>query len=109
MYEGSAPDALGGATKLMHWEAMRFFKSLGVGRYDFCGARVDPEKGSKQETLAMFKRQMGGLFERGYLWKYVLRPIRGSVYSWAIRWKRGGDLVDQEGHKLNSSSQETAR
>jgi lipid II:glycine glycyltransferase (peptidoglycan interpeptide bridge formation enzyme) len=90
-----------GATKLLHWDAMRLFRNLGVERYDFSGARIDPEKGSKQEKLAMYKRELGGRLVQGYIWKYPLQPLKFAVYSYAVRFQRGGDIVDQEKHKLN--------
>jgi len=101
MYAGGIPRPEEGATKLLHWDAMRFFRSLGVECYDFAGARINPEKGSKQEKLAMYKRELGGQLVEGYIWKYPIRPLKYAVYSLAVRFLRGGDIVDQEKHKLN--------
>jgi hypothetical protein len=38
----------------------------------------------------------------GYIWKYPIRPLKYAVYSLAVRFLRGGDIVDQEKHKLNN-------
>jgi hypothetical protein len=76
------------------------FKEMGVRRYDFAGARVSPDKGSKQEKLMLYKRQMGASLERGYMWKYSLKPLKYAVYALAVKLLRGGDIVDQEHHKL---------
>jgi hypothetical protein len=100
VYGGSVPDAAPGSMHLLHWEAMRQFKELGVRRYDFCGARVDPEPGSKAAGLAAFKERFGTTLVRGYMWKCALRPLRSAVYSLAVRWLRGGDIVDAERYKL---------
>jgi hypothetical protein len=106
IYAGSIPKPADGATKLLHWESMRLFRELGVRRYDFVGARINPEKGSKQEKLMLYKRQLGGKLVEGYMWKYSLHPLKFFVYSHAVRRLRGGDIVDQEHHKFeNSASQ----
>jgi hypothetical protein len=102
VYAGGIPNPIDGATKLLHWDAIRLFRERGVERYDFVGARVDPDKGSKQEKLMLYKRQMGASLVRGYIWKYSLKPLKFAVYSLAVRLIRGGDIVDQEQHKLKS-------
>jgi lipid II:glycine glycyltransferase (peptidoglycan interpeptide bridge formation enzyme) len=100
VYGGTAAEPLTGASNLLQWEAIRFFRSAGVQRYDFCGARIDPEKGSKQAGLIMYKERFGPSLLTGYIWKQTLSPVKSSVYSLAIRFLRGGDIVDAEHHKL---------
>lgn len=102
VYGGTAPDPITGAMNLLHWEAIRHFRELGVKRYDFVGVRINPEKGSKQEGLANFKERFGGRLAQGYMWKYSLRPLKAVAYSVAVRLLRGGDIVDWERHKLAS-------
>ena len=58
VYGGSAVEPATGATNLLHWEAMRQLRALGVKRYDFVGVRKDPEKGSKQEGLSLYKQRL---------------------------------------------------
>ncbi len=99
-YGGSVPHPLTGATNLLQWEAIRSFSALGVKRYDFCGGRIDPEKGSKQAGLMMYKERFGGQLSRGYMWKCSLRSLPASIYSLGVRLLRGGDIVDCERHKL---------
>jgi len=103
VYGGSIPGPMSGATNLLHWEAVRQFKELGVGRYDFVGVRINPEKGSKQEGLMMFKERFGGQLFQGYMWKYAIHPLKYAVYNLAVRLLRGGDIVDSEHHKLASA------
>jgi len=103
-YGGSIDDAVPGAMHLLHWEAMRLFRSLGVEKYDFVGVRIDPEKGSKQEGLLTFKQRFGGQLVRGFLWKYPINRIFYALYGLAARYRSGGDIVDQERHKLRPSS-----
>lgn len=99
-YAGSKPQPVLGAMHRLHWEAMRHFRALGVKRFDFQGIRIDPEKGSKQDGIACYKRGFGGAVVRGYTWKYSLRPLKSAVYSLAARLLLGGDLVDQERRRL---------
>jgi hypothetical protein len=100
VYGGSVPEPITGAVNLLHWEAIRQFRELGVKRYDFVGVRINPDLGTKQEGLKMFKQRFGGKLIQGYMWKYSLSPLTYSIYSLAIRVLRGGDIVDQERHKL---------
>ena len=102
VYGGNRDDTQQGTMKLLQWEAIRLFKSLGVRRFDFFGARIDPEKGSKQEALNSFKRRLGATLERGYLWKYPLKSWKFHLYGLAARVRSGGDIVDAEKHKLIS-------
>ncbi len=101
LYGGSTAEPQTGAMNFLQWEAIRVFRNLGVKRYDFVGARINPENGSKQEGLVMFKQRFGGQLVTGYMWKYSIRPLKYAIYSHAVRLLRGGDIVDQEHHKLN--------
>jgi hypothetical protein len=100
VYGGSISEPTAGAMNLIHWEAIRLFRGLGVKRYDFCGVRINPEPGSKQEGLKSFKERFGPELIQGYMWKRSLNPLKAVVYSYAIRLLRGGDIVDNERHKL---------
>jgi hypothetical protein len=71
-----------------------------VRKFDFVGARINPEKDSKQESINLMKKRFGATLSEGYMWKYSLRPWRASLYSLGVRLLRGGDIVDQEAHKL---------
>jgi hypothetical protein len=50
------------------------------------------------------KKHLGATLSQGYVWKYSLRPWRAWVYSKSVRVLRGGDIVDQEQHKLKDYS-----
>jgi len=101
IYAGNIIGQQKGANKLLYWEAMRHFKSLGVQRYDFVGARINPEKGSKQESINLFKKRFGAELRKGYIWKYPLSH-KYRLYCLAARLRSGGDIVDAERHKLTS-------
>ncbi|OGD32786.1 MAG: hypothetical protein A2V45_15595 [Candidatus Aminicenantes bacterium RBG_19FT_COMBO_58_17] len=102
IYGGNLAETHQGTMKLLQWEAMRLFQKLGVKRFDFVGARINPEKGSKQEAINSFKRRFGATLKLGYIWKYPLSPLKYRLYSLAARLRSGGDIVDAERHKLKS-------
>jgi hypothetical protein len=103
VYGGTIPEPVTGATNLLHWEAIRLFRDLGVKYYDFVGVRINPEKGSKQEGLMMFKERFGGQLVQGFMWKYAFHPLRYFLYRIAARVRSGGDIVDNEHRKLRTS------
>lgn len=108
VYVGNEDQLLQGANKLLYWEAMRQFKDANVDRFDFVGARINPTKGSKQEGLNSFKRRLGGTLKEGYIWKYPLSPLKYRLYGAAAQLRSGGDIVDQERHKLGSIAAQAA-
>lgn len=108
LYGGSAKRPVTGAMNLLTWEAMRTFRNEGVRRYDFVGARIAPEPGSKQEGLKMFKERFGGHLAQGYIWKYPIRRLKYAAYCLAVRLRKGGDIVDQERPKHGEFEQATS-
>ena len=104
-YGGSIPEPETGAMVLLHWQAIRMFRDLGVQRYDFCGVRINPDKGSKQDGLLSFKERFGPRLFQGYMWKCNINPIKSRVYSLAVRFLKGGDIVDAERHKITTDLQ----
>jgi Acetyltransferase (GNAT) domain len=104
MYGGNIHNQHPGSMKLLQWEAIRLFRALGVRKCDYFGARINPQKGSKQDGINQMKKHLGATLSRGYVWKYSLRPWRAWVYSTAVRVLRGGDIVDQEQHKLENAA-----
>lgn len=101
LYGGSIPHPLSGAMNLLQWEAIKMFRNMGVRRYDFVGVRINPLEGSKQEGLMTFKQRFGGYLSKGFIWKYSLRPLKYAVYAQAVKYLRGGDIVDAERNKLS--------
>ena len=100
VYVGNVAGQQRGASKLLYWESIRLCRELGVRRYDFVGARINPEKGSKQANINFLKKHLGGNLIEGYMWKYSLRPLRSIPYNLAVRLLKGGDIVDRERNKL---------
>lgn len=105
MHGGSVPNPMTGAMNLLQWEAIQLFHRLGVGRYDFFGARLAPEKGSKLEGILKFKERFGGQYHQGYMWKIPFHALKYRLYSWTAQLRNGGDIVDQERHKLGEGDQ----
>jgi hypothetical protein len=99
-YAGSKSEPVTGAMQLLHWEAIRQFRAMGVKRFDFQGVRISPEKGSKQEGIMSYKQGFGGQLIQGYIWKYSFSPLKWIAYSAGVRLFMGGDIVDKEHHKL---------
>jgi hypothetical protein len=107
-YAGSRPTPVLGSMHLLHWEAIREFRAMGVRRFDFQGVRINPKNGSKQEGISTYKKGFGGAMVQGFLWKYPLRRLQSAAYSIAVRLVMGGDIVDQENARaaeLQSSCQ----
>lgn len=102
MYGGNILNQRQGAMKLLQWEAIRLFRNLGVGKFDFFGARINPLKGSKQEGINLMKKHLGATLSEGYMWKYSLRPWQSWMYSIGVRILKGGDIVDQEERRLKN-------
>ena len=92
----------------MYWEAIKLFKGLGVQRYDFVGPRINPEKGSKQDTINALKRRFGAELKQGYIWKHPIKPLKYKLYGVAARSRSGGDIVDAERHKLKDFNESMA-
>lgn len=101
IYAGNRADMLKGANKLLYWEAMRKFKAMDVEWYDFMGARIDPDKASKQEELALFKKRFGADLKIGYMWKCPTIRWQYGLYGLAARLRSGGDIVDGEMKRLS--------
>jgi hypothetical protein len=101
-YGGTVSEPVKGAMHLVHWEAIRQFRAMGVKRFNFQGVRVNPQHGSKEEGIRTFKERFGGELVRGYLWKYPFSRLKFAAYSLATRWLQGGDIIDVERHRVAS-------
>lgn len=104
IYAGNLATQQAGANKLLYWEAIRLFRNLGVRSYDFYGTRINPEKGTKQEALGLFKKRFGAQLKQGYMWKFRFHSLRSLLYQIAVRVRSRGDIVDLEKHKMGHAS-----
>jgi lipid II:glycine glycyltransferase (peptidoglycan interpeptide bridge formation enzyme) len=87
-----------GAMKLLHFEAMKKLRDLGVQNYDLVGVRI----GSANEALEgvfRFKKGFGGHLKEGYLWKMDLATTSVKFYEFLQKLKNSdtkADIIDQE-------------
>jgi len=104
LYGCSVSKPFPGSIKLLHWEAIKHFKRLGIKQYDFMGVRVNPKSGSKLEGIKQFKQRFGGEYRQAFIWKLPLRPWKYRLYKLALhvhflvmhRKIYEGDVIDQE-------------
>ena len=103
LYGGSISRPYTGSLNLMHYRAMCDLKKLAVAEYDFMGARLNVEKGTKLEGIQRFKSRFGGELKRGFLWKYNYKPLKIKAIEQIqkIRFRlKGmeymGDAIEQE-------------
>ena len=98
-------DGVFNAMNLLHWSAMKLMKERGVKYYDFVGARINPDEGSKYEGIQRFKSRFGGELKKGYLWKMPLNKFKYKLFCWLVAAKQGrnycGDVIDQERKRGN--------
>lgn len=84
LHGGSASHTHSGAMNLLHWKAILKMKERGVHYYDFVGARLNPEEGSKLEGIQRFKSRFGGPMKVGYLWRVELHPFKMRIYRFLM-------------------------
>lgn len=103
LFGGSIKSPYTGSINLLHWQAMLDMKKNNVRWYDFYGARINPEKGSKLEGIQRFKERFGGKLKTGYLWKYSIKPSKGFLFKIVFRFycllkrrKYNPDIIDIE-------------
>lgn len=85
MHGGSAAHTSAGAMNLLMWEAMKEMKARGVRIFDFVGARVTTESGSKLEGIQRFKSRFGATMRVGYLFRVVTKKFEYFVYDSLIK------------------------
>ena len=109
LYGGSIARPYTGALNYLHYYAMLDMKKNGVKKYDFMGARLNVEKGSKLEGIQRFKSRFGGELKEGYLWKYEYKPLKIKLIDiiQKIRYKLQGrvylgDAIEQESKRCQS-------
>lgn len=104
---GSSSSPHSGSMNLLHWEAIKLMKSRGVKFYNFVGARIKPEEGSRLEGIQRFKSRFGSTMETGYLWKMPVNKLKYRSYyigahliAFIRNKKYHGDVIDQEKNKV---------
>jgi lipid II:glycine glycyltransferase (peptidoglycan interpeptide bridge formation enzyme) len=64
---------------------MRRLRDKGVTRYDFVGARLDVEEGSKYEGIQRFKARFGADLRKGLTFRVVFSPFKYALFSFMVR------------------------
>jgi lipid II:glycine glycyltransferase (peptidoglycan interpeptide bridge formation enzyme) len=102
VYGGSIDKPLLGSHNLLQWEVIKKLKSLGVKKYDFVGARIEP-KTEKLKGIQRFKSRFGCELKKGYLWKYIFNKPKYFLYIQILKLlslKQGvkfkADIIEQE-------------
>jgi lipid II:glycine glycyltransferase (peptidoglycan interpeptide bridge formation enzyme) len=81
MYGGSSRNPYTGSINLLHFEAMKLLQERGAKKYDFVGARLNIEKGSKYEGLDRFKSRFGTSLIQGYAFRTIINPFKFKLFN----------------------------
>ncbi len=84
-YGGSIENHVPGSMNLLHWEVVKDLKKTGVLKYDFGGARVNPDRESKAYGIQRFKERFGGEFETCFIWEKINNLLLFKLFKWAKR------------------------
>lgn len=103
LHGGSSQHTSTGAMNLLIWEAIVYMKEQGVKIFDFVGARVNPEPGSKLEGIQRFKERFGSTLKVGFAFEIIINKPLYVAYVSLLRIKcllKGikypKSIVDQE-------------
>jgi lipid II:glycine glycyltransferase (peptidoglycan interpeptide bridge formation enzyme) len=102
LHGGSVEKPITGAMNYLQWNAIIRLKELGVPQYDFVGARINVQKGSKLEGIQKFKERFGATLYQGYLWKNPIVKWKYWLFQlvYKIIRKSEGDIIDQERRRI---------
>lgn len=101
LYGGSVEAPYGGALNLLQYEVMRCLRDKGVVYYDFVGARIDVEEGSKYEGIQRFKSRFGAELRKGLAFRVVFSPAKFALFTlmiklyFALKGRSYVDPIDQ--------------
>lgn len=103
IYAGRIPTSSRNINNWLLWQTILDAKRSGIKYFDFAGARINPERGSKLYKIQVFKEHFGVKLIRGFLWKMTISKIKYYIYtvvtqfSFLIKFKKyEGDIIDQE-------------
>lgn len=85
LYGGSIEAPFGGSLNLLQYEVMRQLRDRGVTAYDFVGARLDVEEGSKYEGIQRFKSRFGAELRKGLAFRVVFSPIKYTMFTLMVK------------------------
>jgi hypothetical protein len=85
LYGGSIENPYGGSLNLLQFEVMRRLRDKGVLFYDFVGARINVEEGSKYEGIQRFKLRFGADLQKGFAFRVVFSPFKFALFSFLVK------------------------
>jgi len=106
MFAGSKRRSAQGATELLVWEAIKESKKKKIKYFDFVGARIDPDKDSKQYRIQRNKMHMGGELYQGFMWKLIISKRNYFIY---IQYNRLLNKIKGKKFKMDIIEQELNR
>ena len=103
IYGGTISNPITGAMNYLHWHAIQLMKDKGLLKYNFVGARINPDKNSKIYGIQRFKKRFGAELITGYMWKVIFRRAKYFSYIYLLKIysifygkKFSKDIIDQE-------------
>lgn len=81
MWGASSQIAHNGSFRLLHWELIQFYHSIGLYSYSLGGYRSVGDKSEKQEKLESFKIGFGAKINEGFHFIWLLKPFQFYIYS----------------------------
>lgn len=103
IYGGTISNPITGAMNYLHWHAIQLMKDKGLLKYNFVGARINPDKNSKIYGIQRFKKRFGSELITGYMWKVIFRRVKYFSYIYLLKIysifygkKFIKDIIDQE-------------
>ena len=80
MWGASGITSHNGSFRLLHWELIQYYHSIGIKNYSLGGYRLTGQKTQKQENLENFKIGFGSQIVEGYHFHWVLKPIQYYLF-----------------------------
>lgn len=81
MWGASGINSHNGSFRLLHWEMIQTYISMGIQHYSLGGYRFDEFKTKKQENLENFKLGFGAEIINGVHFNWVLKPYHYYLYQ----------------------------
>ena len=97
LYGGSIENPTGGSLNLLQYEIMRQLRDRGVSVYDFVGARLDVDEGSKYEGIQRFKSRFGAELHEGKAFRVVFSRFKFFLFQFMLKtyfYLRGLSYID---------------
>jgi len=84
LYGGSVSVPVTGALNLLQYQAMRLLRDKGVKMYDFVGARLKVDEGSKYEGIQRFKERFGATLVEGVAFRVVFSKYKWFAFNFLV-------------------------